>query len=985
MKKILLFLLILTSFSFSQLPSSIKWWHLAQDTKDSLWSIYFVDSTKQIVSDSLGWQIAADTTELKTKTASDGRYVYLKQLSATNPNGGGWFILKSGSYTPDGINIFSIGGDKYFIRLNYLANDNTTIKYSNYKWKVDTTLISTITELKKSIKDSLNQSNIIGTNQIKNNAITSIKINDLTIDSTDFGQGARDFIYTHAASSVTINNNPDGLTLFENTIGKLTINNELFLNGYRKYAIEKLNVQVSDTGTNAYTVWSRTTNSGSWEHFGRLEIWSPPSDTIFNNFAFRKGIGALNITKNDKIYIYESAYLSTNDSEITTDFRVLVVIDLKKEDYNNTPDGGWLRFYTQDITAKAGRYYYFYWKNLNEKRKVIYGGTYTNSSSYFWNTTTSNWSATSQPYNFQVRYNQNLSVNITIPTNQLSGKISNSQLDTIKRSIIDTNAVVDLKHKLALEELDVRLKNSGTPRDSIYSHTTANQPGWLFYGQVIRLSPTEFVQDTINNIGFKRGADDLINDFNGTIYRGKNLISTDVEIRSLEKVADFTFEKDLWNTSSDGNYVYAYFEDVILDTNYYYYFYWKHLDQKIEILAGTRTKTTSDLFWYATTSDWATTSKDWTAIIRYNNNVKLKLNIGSENISNISTNQLNNNLSNFIGQLADSANPLQLLLPDTIFIAGGLEANIYFDNIVMVPDINDYIFDVVCDSGANYSKFWSWVPNVNTAGDFNLTINIYNWSNKIVGSASTVLHVSKGDTLINPKKILFIGNSLTAQNVYPDEVINLGGKNLTAIGTQGTTPHEGWSGKTFQWFWSNSASPFYNLTTGRFDISYYLTTNSFPNPDYIVIHLGSNDVFNTSDISSIIVYADSIIQNIRTNLPNTHIAIAMIIPPAYSQDAFGFNYNNGITRWEYKRRVHLLNQEIKNLYGKNGSKANSYIHVVPYYVFLDTKNNMQTTSVQVNARNSQTEILQSNGLHPATSGYYQMSDAIFGWIKSRGL
>jgi len=106
MKRILLFLLILTSFSFSQLPSSIKWWHLSQDARDSLWSKQYVDSTRRTVSDSLKWQIATDTTDLKTKTASDGRYVYLKQLSASNPNGGGWFVLK------DSLNFVSSGAYK---------------------------------------------------------------------------------------------------------------------------------------------------------------------------------------------------------------------------------------------------------------------------------------------------------------------------------------------------------------------------------------------------------------------------------------------------------------------------------------------------------------------------------------------------------------------------------------------------------------------------------------------------------------------------------------------------------------------------------------------------------------------------------------------------------------------------------------------------------------------------------------------------------
>jgi len=73
--------------------------------------------------------VAADTTELKQKTASDGRYVYLKQLSASNPNGGGWFVLADSSY-PEGIIAFdtpTVG--KQWVRVDYLKN-----KYINIQW-----------------------------------------------------------------------------------------------------------------------------------------------------------------------------------------------------------------------------------------------------------------------------------------------------------------------------------------------------------------------------------------------------------------------------------------------------------------------------------------------------------------------------------------------------------------------------------------------------------------------------------------------------------------------------------------------------------------------------------------------------------------------------------------------------------------------------------------------------------------------------------
>jgi hypothetical protein len=42
---------------------------------------------------------------------------------------------------------------------------------------------------------------------------------------------------------------------------------------------------------------------------------------------------------------------------------------------------------------------------------------------------------------------------------------------------------------------------------------------------------------------------------------------------------------------------------------------------------------------------------------------------------------------------------------------------------------------------------------------------------------------------------------------------------------------------------------------------------------------------------------------------------------------------------------------------------------------FDTEHNMQTAEQAVNIRNFDTETVQSNGVHPAESGYLQIADA----------
>jgi len=68
MFKTIFFVLILYLTSFAQLfPSSVKWWHIAQDAKDSLWSVYYADTMATIT---------ADTAAVLREEIGDSLYIY---------------------------------------------------------------------------------------------------------------------------------------------------------------------------------------------------------------------------------------------------------------------------------------------------------------------------------------------------------------------------------------------------------------------------------------------------------------------------------------------------------------------------------------------------------------------------------------------------------------------------------------------------------------------------------------------------------------------------------------------------------------------------------------------------------------------------------------------------------------------------------------------------------------------------------------------
>ena len=120
---------------------------------------------------------------------------------------------------------------------------------------------------------------------------------------------------------------------------------------------------------------------------------------------------------------------------------------------------------------------------------------------------------------------------------------------------------------------------------------------------------------------------------------------------------------------------------------------------------------------------------------------------------------------------ADSS--LKLQLPEKIYAVPGIEANIYFDNIVLTPNSDIYVFDVTCKKGRNDQKRWRFVPTDKDVGE-------YDWSVKVIDASGTLAE-GKTKLIVSPAdagkgksiSILLVGDSLTSANVYPIRLFEL--------------------------------------------------------------------------------------------------------------------------------------------------------------------------------------------------------------------
>jgi len=358
---------------------------------------------------------------------------------------------------------------------------------------------------------------------------------------------------------------------------------------------------------------------------------------------------------------------------------------------------------------------------------------------------------------------------------------------------------------------------------------------------------------------------------------------------------------------------------------------------------------------------------------------------------------------------------LRLLLPAEIPAVPGREVNLYFANVILHPRPDLLLYDVDCPKGTQQEERWTWTPKPDEpkdVGSFPLTLKITDLQGNPLAEGTTTVRVYPADAGAGKTlSALIVGDSLTGASVYPDEIFNLmqgaGNPQFTMLGNvvpnkdKPGAKHEGYGGWTARGFATNwgtepivnnrrARSPFLYEQDGKPVLNfqkYCDEQNGGKGPDIITLLLGCNDNFGAKDdtieasIDSFLSHMDILIAEFHKVRPDTKIGVVSLMPPAATQDAFGANYACGQTRWQYRKNQHRVMERVVEKYG--GHEADN-IFLVPAYVNLDAVHNYPTIEVPANARaegpNSKVFRL-NNGVHPAPSGYRQLADSIYCWMK----
>lgn len=346
---------------------------------------------------------------------------------------------------------------------------------------------------------------------------------------------------------------------------------------------------------------------------------------------------------------------------------------------------------------------------------------------------------------------------------------------------------------------------------------------------------------------------------------------------------------------------------------------------------------------------------------------------------------------------AEKTQSLQLTLPPMFYAVPGVEMSIYFDNIVLTETPEKYRFEVDCKIGTVDQNRWTVTPTDSNVGQYSLSVKVTGADGANLGTANTVLQVSKPDAGASRDtcRLLIIGDSLTNATTYSNEIARLlstpGNPKWQMLGTHkpksaaAGVAHEGYGGWTWQRFVSQyepkpdgtnrkRSSPFVYLgKDGKPGLDlprYFKEECNDQKPDYVIIMLGINDCFSAKQdaidekIDGMFTQADILIKALQTAAPQAEVGICLTTPGNSRQEAFYANYKDRYSRWGWKKIQHrLVQRQIEKFKGRE----NENLFIIPTELNLDIVDGYPV----------------NNGVHPNKVGYQQIGASIYAWLKYR--
>ena len=336
----------------------------------------------------------------------------------------------------------------------------------------------------------------------------------------------------------------------------------------------------------------------------------------------------------------------------------------------------------------------------------------------------------------------------------------------------------------------------------------------------------------------------------------------------------------------------------------------------------------------------------------------------------------------------------RIVAPKNVAVVKGSQLDVHYDNVLLGADARLM----------PYKNYYGSAPGVHMRDMFRIDSLQTNTTTKasirILNDGFVDYEQPLGDLMLNKdlfivpvsktsgsgmtRNVMFIGDSITANGLYPKEVVNLFAKddmNVNLIGTIniGGVPHEGHGGWTSKDFcevqsFNDYTNAFYNPATKTFDFSYYMSTNKFESVDDVFITLGINDMAKNIGLDNIIRYYNKMINSIRAYNPKIRIFIGLCILPYSGKYSTVHNYTQ---LWKSQRLT--LHERLIEEYDERESEG---IYVVPFNLTIDTEHDFKFVEKPLSHRNNEVMVKYcTDVVHPSTVAYNKMADMCLWYIK----
>ena len=350
-----------------------------------------------------------------------------------------------------------------------------------------------------------------------------------------------------------------------------------------------------------------------------------------------------------------------------------------------------------------------------------------------------------------------------------------------------------------------------------------------------------------------------------------------------------------------------------------------------------------------------------------------------------------------VKEISGGTDSAEIILPGVIYALEGLQANVYFDNIISSTlDITNLDIDVSGSKGRHNQNYWTYTPIVSDVGVSNLTITVNTRSGRVLTSkVIQVVTVARSSGAGVVRNVNMWGDSNLAGG-QPLSIINTElTSDVMTVNFKGTlgagnARHEGRAGwRIFDYTnagQNGSGNPLW--IGGALNFPSYLANNSITMAanDWVVIQLGTNDMFNASSDSAMITALSSAVTNMNKLITafkavaGIRIAVCTSLTCAISQDSFGDDYNNGQRKNRFKRNMQMFANRICEEYEGRESEN---IFVIPTQQVIDPVHGFPYVNVNANSRSTEQIRAYTNAIHPNQSGYDQLGDAILSFLKSQ--